>query len=101
MGQVIFAALDVETTGLDVKRHEVIDFAVVPLVELYKLIVRAVTKHREKLAASSASAAFFPAASALATAASVCARASLTDWSISPIAAVIAAETMLSVSPCV
>ena len=30
-------------------------FAVVPLVELYKLIVRAVTKHREKLAVSSAS----------------------------------------------
>ena len=30
-------------------------FAVVPLVELYKLIVRAVTKHREKLAVVTAS----------------------------------------------
>ncbi len=33
MGQIIFAAVDVETTGLDVERHEMIDFAVVPLDE--------------------------------------------------------------------
>lgn len=33
MGKIIFAAVDIETTGLDVERHEIIDFAVVPLDE--------------------------------------------------------------------
>ncbi len=34
---IIFAAIDVETTGLDVVRHEMIDFAVVPLDENFNL----------------------------------------------------------------
>ena len=36
MGQVILAAIDIETTGLDVEKHEIIDFAVVPLNDNFK-----------------------------------------------------------------
>ena len=37
MGQVIFAAIDIETTGLDVEKHEIIDFAIVPLNDDFKV----------------------------------------------------------------
>ena len=37
MGQVILAAIDIETTGLDVEKHEIIDFAVVPLNDNFKV----------------------------------------------------------------
>ena len=37
MGQVILAAIDIETTGLDVGKHEIIDFAVVPLNDNFKV----------------------------------------------------------------
>lgn len=37
MGQVILAAIDIETTGLDVGKHEIIDFAIVPLDDDFKV----------------------------------------------------------------
>ena len=37
MGQVILAAIDIETTGLDVEKHEIIDFAIVPLNDDFKV----------------------------------------------------------------
>ena len=37
MEQVIFAAMDIETTGLDVGKHEIIDFAIVPLDDDFKV----------------------------------------------------------------